>query len=195
MDNFVLILALGLIAVAAIVILVARGARKEVNKIEHEHENQPPRTYQPGHSHVYRETTLDAPPQHHQGTSRKVTIDMLAMPDMTGVTPAAGKGIDGIIAWVMNPVVKWHDTGEEVHNFEPPLSLTVGYTAEDVQATTLDDKGIPRLALILAYQSDDGWKWERMHTRVEPSSPGGPGTLSCKIHTLHPKDPVAIGRP
>lgn len=195
MDTFVLFLLLGLIAIVALVIFLARGSRQEINKIEREREQDTSHTFQPGRANVSREVTLDVRPQHHKGTLRRIAAEMTPLPDMTGVTPTAGKGIAEIIVWVMNPVVMWEDNHDEVYEFEPPLALTVAYSAEDAKATTADDKGIPQLALVLAYKAEDGWKWERLPTRVEPSSPGGAGKLSAKLHTLHPKDPVAIGRP
>jgi len=195
MDTFVLILALGLIAILAIVILVYRNARKEVKKIEHESEEPKTHTFQAGHNHVSRQVSFVADVQHHQGAKRKVMIEAAPMPDMSTAVPSPEKGIDQVLALVMNPVVRLADTKEEMWKFEPPLQVKVTYTEADVNATTPDEQGKPKLSLVLVYQEDAAWKWERLKTHVEPDASKKQGTLSAKIHTLRPKDPLVIGRP
>ncbi|HZQ09366.1 MAG TPA: hypothetical protein VFD70_22500 [Anaerolineae bacterium] len=196
MDTFVLILALGLIAALVLIIIIYRYTRKEVHQIENRLEaGSTQHRFEPGRAYVERQVEINAPPQHHQGARRKIAIEAAPLPDLRGVAPEKEKGIEEIITVIINPIVRFEDSRAEVYQFEPPLDVTVQYTEADVKATTLDEQGIPKLSLIVAYQASDGWKWERLKTRVNPSLPGGAGTLHAKLHTLRPKDPIAMGRP
>jgi hypothetical protein len=192
----ILILAVGLIAVVAVVILVYRASRKEVKQIEQHHEQEAQvHEFAPGRAHVNRKVTIHARPQHHEGTQRKLAVKAEGLPDVGELVPPKEKGIDGLIALVMNPSVEFENGGGAVEKLEPPLDLKVEYTAEDAKQTTLDASGTPRLSLILGYQDDGKWKWERLNTHVKSAGEGQGGTLHAKIHTLKPKDPVWIGHP
>ena len=56
-------------------------------------------------------------------------------------------------------------------------------------------KAFQSLSLSLGYPAEGGWKWETLPYPVNPSAPGGAGTLHAKVHTLHPHDPIWITRP
>ncbi len=195
MNNFVLILAIGMIILLALILILYRFTRKEIKEIEHRQEDSTVLYFETGRDPVRRNTTIDAQAQHHQGTSRKITVEAGALPDLTNVTPSADKGIDAIVQVVMNPIVRYADSRDEVTEFEPPLDITIDYTAEDAKTTKLNAAGTPQLSITQAYQTPEGWKWERLKTRVSPASPDGPGTLRAQIHTLRPKDPLMITRP
>ncbi len=196
MDTFVLILAIGMIVLLALILIIYRFTRKEIQEIEHRQEDTiTVNRFETGRHPVRRNLTVDAKAQRHQGASRKITVEAGALPDLTNVTPGKDKGIDAIVQVVMNPIVRYADSREEVIEFEPPLEIVIDYTAEDAKATTLNAEGIPQLSITQAYQTPEGWKWERLKTRVSPTSPGGPGTLHTQLHTLRPKDPLMITRP
>lgn len=195
MDTFVLIIALGIIALVAIGVLVYRNTKKEVKEIEHKQEQPKTHEFAAGHNHMNRRVAITAAMQHHEGEKQKVTVDAAPMPDMSKVVPKAGKGIEQVLAVVMNPMIRVESTGRELIKFEPPLEVTVWYTEAEVNATTMDENGRPRLSLLLAWEDNADWKWERLKTHVEPDASGKQGTLSAKIHTLHPNDPLIIGRP
>ncbi len=196
MNTFILILALGLIAALSLLVIIYRYTRREVHQIENRLEGgSTQHRFEPGRAYVERLVQINAQPQHHQGVRRKIAIEAAPLPDLRGIVPEKAKGIEEIITVIINPIVRFEESHAEVHEFEPPLDLTVQYTEADVKATTLDEHGIPRLSLIVVYQASEGWKWERLKTRVNPSTPGGAGTLHAKLHTLRPQDPVAMGRP
>lgn len=147
-----------------------------------------------GQPHVVRNVSLEGQDQRYKRTTKKLDIQAAPLPDLSDAKPRPDKGIEGLVTVVMHPLVRFQDADEIIEIFDPPLELDVEYTQADVQATTLDDKGAPRLSLCLGYPTEQGWKWERLKTRVTPSSDSA-GTLHAQVRTLHPQDPVWIGRP
>lgn len=140
-----------------------------------------------------RKTSIFAPAQDSPGGKRKLDITAMPLPDLTGATPPAEKGIDALLVTVLNPSVRFADSDLAVNDFSPALTLIVDYKPEDAMATTMEN-GIPRLSLATVYQSEDGWRFERLDTEVKPNVEGG-GTLTALLNTLQPNDPVVFCRP
>jgi hypothetical protein len=140
-----------------------------------------------------RKTHIVAPAQDTPDGKRRLDITANALPNLTGVTPPPEKNIDAILVTVLNPSVRFLDSDIEVNDFAPPLTLVVDYKAEDAEATTTEG-GKPRLSLAAVYQSNEGWRFERLNTDVTPYAEGG-GTLTASLGTLQPNDPVVMCRP
>ncbi len=143
---------------------------------------------------VRRHARIVAPAQIVEGRQRRLVVSALPLADIGDDKPPAEKGIAAILLTLMNPSVQTMDTKTLLYNFDPPLKLTFDYTGDDAAATTLGADGKPQLSLITAYPSQSGWKFERLATTVEPNGFGG-GTLTAWLYTLHPADPIAMGRP
>ena len=149
--------------------------------------------FDPDTASVGRLVTITAPVQERQGAQRALKIQAAPLPNLSRVKPNGAKGIEQVIAVVMNPVV-YADDDTPINDFKPPLEVSVQFTKADVKKTALDAKGVPQLSLAVVYSSDDGWKWERLKTRVTLDASGG-GTLSAKLRTLRPQDPIVMCRP
>ncbi|HZQ09367.1 MAG TPA: hypothetical protein VFD70_22505 [Anaerolineae bacterium] len=143
---------------------------------------------------VRRRARIVAPAQIVEGSQRRLVVSALPLTDIGDNKPPAEKGITAILLTLMNPSVQTMDTKTALYNFDPPLKLSFDYNSDDAAATTMGADGKPQLSLITAYPSDSGWKFERLATTVEPNGAGG-GTLTAWLYTLHPADPVAMGRP
>jgi hypothetical protein len=143
---------------------------------------------------VRRKTRIVAPVQSAGGGKRKLTIRPMPLQNLTGVTPPPEKGIDAILVTVLNPSARFVDSETEVYNFDPPLTLMVSYKPED-QAATSSQNGTPQLSLATVYQSEKGWRFERLPTTVRPNSTNEGGTLIASLKTLQPNDPVVMCRP
>lgn len=143
---------------------------------------------------VGRVINIDTRVQKIAGTPRQLAIQLAALPKLSDLKPNGAKGIEQVLAVVLNPVVRTQEENREVIEFDPQLTVTVQYTQADADATTQDAKGVPKLSLALVYESQGQQKWERLKTRVTPSSSGG-GTLEAKIKTLQPADPIVVCRP
>jgi hypothetical protein len=150
--------------------------------------------FEPGGAAVGRQVTIDTQTQKRRGASHKLKVEAAPLPNLSRVKPKGAKGIEGVISVVLNPIVRSIEDDQEWNEFDPPLDISVQYTEADAKATTLDAKGNPKLSLALVYQSENGWKWERLKTEVIPSRQGG-GTLRAKIRTLRPQDPIVMCRP
>jgi hypothetical protein len=141
-----------------------------------------------------RNTSIVAPMQSTASGMRKLAISALPLPDLSSAIPPPEKGIDAILVTVLNPDVRFADTDAEVYDFDPVLRVTVNYKPEDRDATTMED-GKPRLSLATVFESEGGWRFERLATAVVPDAEGGGGTLSALLETLQPDDPVVMCRP
>lgn len=150
-------------------------------------------TFDISSSRINRAITIDQPKS--MAATRQLKIQASPLPDISKLAPDASKGIEGIIAVVMNPSIRDANDNSELIEFDPPLDITVEYTAADVKATTLDAKGLPRLSLVLGYQAGKVWKYERLKTQVKPNPDGKGGTLRAKLRTLQPADPIFLMRP
>ena len=139
-----------------------------------------------------RKTKIVAPTQ--RAAKGKLQIRALPLPGLAGATPPPEKGIDAILVNVLNPSARFASDDAQVFDFDPPLTLVVRYKAEDEKATTLKN-GTPQLSLATVYQSDKGWRFERLDTSVQPDADGNGGTLTAYLKTLHPNDPVVMCRP
>lgn len=138
---------------------------------------------------VRRATHIVAPVQQINGSPRHLSISVTQLPNMTGVQPPPEKDIAAIFAVIINPRVVIAGTETEVYDFADSLTVTVNYTGEDAAAYPVGADGNPTLSLATAYQTDDGWKFEKLATTVTPDNSGG-GTLTAALSTLHPKDPL-----
>ncbi len=192
MDTFVLIVAMGIIAVIALVVLVVRNTKKEVKHVEQERAVVTPHTFETGRAHVGREITINPQDQHHKGEHRKIKVEAASLEDLSKENPNGANGIESIVAVVMTPNVRYADSGESVTQFEPPLDVKVRYTDADA-AGAASANGLPQLSLGVAYPTDGGWKWERLKTHV--TKEGTSGTLHTKLHSLHPNETIIICKP
>ncbi len=140
-----------------------------------------------------RHTLIRAPVQTIGGVKHRLSVvaNPLPMGGIPDVPP--DKGIEELVLTVINPAVRTADTGEELFDFNPPLEITVNYKEQD--AGSAQTAQAPRLSLVTLYPVEGGWRMERLPTQVQPDKVEGGGTLSAKIRTLRPSDPVAIGRP
>lgn len=144
---------------------------------------------------VRRKTVFLVPPQKIAGPGRQVQILLRPLPRPDGLTIPSGKGIDALDVLFLNPYAALSDTGEEVYDFDPPLTVTMYYTAEDAEKAARDEKGAPLMSIITGYESESGWKFERLPTTPMPDAETGGGTLKAPLTTLHPRDPMWAGRP
>lgn len=139
-----------------------------------------------------RRTEIRVPAQSINGARRKLTVVAAPLPAMPNDAPPAEKGIEALVAMVINPVVRDAETNQELYEFDPPLEIAVRFKPED---TTETGDEPPRLSLITAYLAGQGWKFERLPTAVTSDGPGKGGTLRAQLRTLQPQDPLVIGRP
>ncbi len=144
---------------------------------------------------VRRKLRVIAAEQTVAGKRQKVRIELRALPDVTNLKPPPEKQIDALLSVVINPVVYASETGESLTTFNPPLTVTVHYKKQDAEMTTESKDGTPQLSLVSAYESDDGWRFEKLPTTVTPNSGGNGGTLTAQLSTLEPGDPLWVGKP
>lgn len=142
-----------------------------------------------------RKVTIIAPTQTIGGVKRKLRVEAKDLPTLAGIQVPKGKGIDALLVLVMDDRVLFADSDQEVYEFDPPLTYVIEYTKEDAAAAPKDDKGTPRLSIVTGYPTEDGWKFERLDTLVEPNPANGGGTLTAKLSKMNPKDPKWIGQP
>ncbi len=113
-----------------------------------------------------------------------------ADPDLNdaNVRPPVQKGITRLIRTVIHPKVTYADDPNFIPlTFDPPLTLTVYYTPDDL-------KNLPagaQLALITYYKEDGSnkWHWQKLPTTVDTTNQ----TLTAQVATLNPLDPVGVG--
>ncbi len=103
--------------------------------------------------------------------------------------PPAGKGIQRIIRTVIHPHVTDKTTGTALTSFDPPLILTVSYGDDDLAGVSKGPDGNPQLCLITFYNAGGTWHWQKLATTVDPVQQ----TLTAKLDTLTPLDPVGVG--
>lgn len=145
-----------------------------------------------------RRTLVRVAPRTIGGVPRKllVTAAPLSLPD--DLTPPQSKNIAELVVAVINPSVRIAGTDQEVYEFDPPLELTVDYTSADAdkgKAAGASAAVAPELSLITVYNDGSDWRYERLATTVNHDAATNSGTLTAPLETLHPQDPVAIGRP
>lgn len=142
-----------------------------------------------------RKVTVTAPAQTIGGKKHKLRVEAKELPTLAEIQVPKGKGIDALIVLVIDDRVLFADSDQEVYEFNPPLTYTIEYTKEDAAAAPKDGNGAPRLSIVTGYPADNGWKFERLDTQVEPNTATGGGTLTAKLSKLYPKDPKWIGQP
>jgi hypothetical protein len=139
---------------------------------------------------VKRRVTIVAPDQSSNGQKRKLFVDALPLPADPPEPPPEGKGIDRLITSVIHPRVRYADSPDSLNDFDPPLTITIKYTNQDVETIGEVDRR-PRLAVVTFYQEEKDWRWQRLETEVDAASM----TITAKLQTLTPKDPVGMGHP
>jgi hypothetical protein len=144
---------------------------------------------------VQRDTRILVPPQWVRDRRQKLRIELQSLPAIGQLKPPPEKKIDALLAAVINPTMYAEETGEPLTNFDPPLTLSISYTSEDAAETTIGKDGAPQLSIVTAYQSPEGWRFERLGTTVTPNRDGEGGTLTAEVTTLEPADPFTIGKP
>lgn len=135
------------------------------------------------------------PPQKNLAARQRITIQLEPLPKLDQLEIPSGKGIEALQLLIANPVARMSETYQQVYDFDPPLSVTVYYTKEDTAETTFHPDGTPRLSIVSGYESQEGWRFERLDTRVQADKETGGGTLTAELRTLHPNDPLWTGRP
>ena len=142
-----------------------------------------------------RRVTIVAPPQIVDGKRQAVVVTALPLPTKPPPNPPEGKGIQRLINMVINPHVQVVETGRTLYDFNPPLTFTIEFTAEDAKAATRDPvTGAPQLSIITHYQDEKkGWRWQKWETAVKWVKSSDTGTLKADVKTLHPNDPVSEG--
>lgn len=139
---------------------------------------------------VKREVTIVAPDQLSAGKTRKLNVTALPLPPEPSQTPPKEKGIDRLLTSVINPRVQYSDTGETATNFDPPLTFTFTYSAEDLAVAPQTD-GRPQISIVTFYQDGDFTRWERLVTDIDAKAM----TCSAQVRTLTPSDPAGMGIP
>lgn len=139
---------------------------------------------------VRRPVTILAPDQVVAGRTHKLAITALPLPPEPSDTPPKEKGIERLLTVVINPRVQYSDTGETATNFDPPLTFTFNYSAEDL-AVAPRANGRPQLSIITFYQDGDLTRWEKLATDVDAKAM----TCSAQVRTLTPRDPAGMGIP
>lgn len=142
-----------------------------------------------------RTLRIIAPTQIVRGKKQKIRVELAPLPAIGVLKPPPEKGIDALLALVVNPMVLAQDTGDALTAFDPPLTITVQYKKEDAAETSTDEKGIPKLSIVCGYEAEDGWRFEKLPTTVTPDAKGNGGTLTAQLKTLAPKDPLWVGKP
>ncbi len=135
---------------------------------------------------VKRRTTIVAPPQ----SGHRVQIDAEPLP-LNMPAPPQSKGIQQIVTLVIAPKVTDTVTRNTLYDFDPALDLTVEYTDDDAAAVPQNADGTPQLSIIISYETDGKWNWERLVPTIDTHR----RTLNVKLTTLHPNDPVSAGSP
>ena len=141
-----------------------------------------------------RKLRIEAPGQIARGKRQPVRIERKPLPALEDLKPPPEKKIDALLVAVINPVVFAAQTGEPLVTFDPPLTVTIYYDKADAEKTK-SDNGLPRLSIVSAYESADGWKFEKLPTVVKANADGNGGTLVAQLWTLEPNDPLWVGMP
>jgi hypothetical protein len=144
---------------------------------------------------VRRKVTVTAPAQIVGGVKHNLTVEADSLPALPEMEIPKEKGIDALVVLVINDRVHLADADQEIYEFDPPLTYVIEYTKEDTASAPANLDGTPRLSIVTGYRADDGWKFERLPTTVQPNSETGGGTLTAQIANMHPKDPKWIGNP
>ncbi len=129
--------------------------------------------------------TITAPAQ----KGNDVTINAQLLPPAPDSPPPAGKGINRLIRMVIHPRVTDKQTGLVLTTFDPPLTLTVTYTADDLAGVSNGPDGNPQLFLVTFYSDGSAWRWQKLATTVDSTQM----TLTATLTTLTPADPVGVG--
>jgi hypothetical protein len=106
---------------------------------------------------------------------------------------------------LIEPQVRVVETGEELFRFDPPLKITVEFTEEDVATARACAKKLklkmkandkPPISLYTYWRDGNRLRWKQVKPdRVTWDRSGKRGTMTARIWTLKPKDPVADGCP
>ncbi len=142
-----------------------------------------------------RKFAIVAARQWNKGKRQKVRVELKPLPTFDNLKPPPEKQIDALLAAVANPIVYADETGEQLSTFDPPLTITIHYKNQDAAKTKSSADGVPQLSIVSAYQSPDGWRFEKLPTIVTPNSNGEGGTLVAQLKTLEPTDPLFVGAP
>ncbi len=129
--------------------------------------------------------TITAPLQ----KGNEIAIDAQPLPPDPDAPPPAGKGIKRLIRTAIHPQVTDKTTGAALTTFDPPLTLTVSYSADDLTGVSNGPDGNPQLFLVTFYNAGDTWRWQKLETTVDPVQQ----TLTATLATLTPLDPVGVG--
>ncbi len=153
-----------------------------------------PFDFHPGTHPVGRHVHVHAPDQQDR-TKKTHKLEIQAQPlpaepdfNNASVKPPVHKGITRLIRTVIHPKATYADDPNFAPlTFDPPLTLTVYYTPDDL-------KNLPagaQLALITYYKEDQNniWHWEKLPTTVDTTNQ----TLTAQVATLNPLDPVGVG--
>lgn len=142
-----------------------------------------------------RKVTVTAPAQTIAGVKRRLRVEAKDLPSLEDIQAPEGKGILKLLVLLIDDRVMLADTDEEIYEFDPPLTYAVEYTQEDAAAAPKNADGTPTLSIVTGYPAEDGWKFERLDTKVESNPATGGGTLTAEQWTMHPQDPKWVGIP
>lgn len=144
---------------------------------------------------VGRRVRIQAPGQNVNGAMRKLDITAMPLPRVGELTLPPEKGIQSLDILVLNPSARIAGTNQELYVFDPPLTVSVELTPEDMQYSQTEIS-LPRTrSIITGYESESGWRFERLPTTMSANNATGGVTLTAQVNTLNPKDPMWAGRP
>jgi len=119
-------------------------------------------------------------------------FEALPLPTDMPTAPPPGKGFTKVVTLLIEPKVTIG--GNEVTNFDTPLTVTVDFTAQDAAAVGRGGDGKPKLRIGSAYKQGNAWKWQILPTTVTCTNKEcTEGTLTAQLTTLHPGDPLFEG--
>ncbi len=150
---------------------------------------------------VKRKVTIIAPPQTINEEKYAVVVEALPLPADPPSAPPDGKGIKQLIAGVIHPEVHTKEGSKTLSDFDPPLLVRIEFTPDDGNAVPppgLD--GLPHLSLITFYPvraasptKGDNWRWQKLEPEDDYQRFYERNTLTGKLSTLTPADPIGIG--
>jgi hypothetical protein len=146
----------------------------------------------PNALHIKRAVSVKVP---NQSDGRPLEVVAMPLPSETLPMPPAGKGIKKIVRLVIEPHVRVEKNNAAVYHFDPPLVVTMEFTAEDAQVVARGPDSKPQLSIISCWKDGNAWHWERLKTTVACSGTCETGTLTAEIKTLRPNDPLCEGEP
>lgn len=145
----------------------------------------PSKSFNPGQHPVRRNVKLE-----HSNPSAQ--FEALVLPTDLPSSAPKEKGITKIITLLIEPQVTIN--GKVATTFDPPLTITSDFGAEDSTGAPRGSDGKPKLFIFTAWKEGNAWKWEKLATKVDCSDKECTrGTLTAQVKNLHPGDPCAEG--